>query len=106
MLAALDLYLKEHNYKYSIIRDREFHQSKLVLEGKVKCLRQQETQRRERTHSRGGRNAMESAKSRQLQSKGSFPNYVVDLDSTFRPEGKTGTPFNGRLQFLCGRQWH
>ena len=27
--------------KYSIIRDREFHQSKLVLERKVKCLRQQ-----------------------------------------------------------------
>nr|XP_058964826.1 uncharacterized protein KIAA1958-like [Pocillopora verrucosa] len=41
MLAALDRYLKEHEYKYSIIRDREFHQSKLVLEGKVKCLRQQ-----------------------------------------------------------------
>lgn len=41
MLAALDRYLKEHDYKYSIIRDREFHQSKLVLEGKVKCLRQQ-----------------------------------------------------------------
>ena len=41
MLAALDRYLKENGYKYSIIRDREFHQSKLVLEGKVKCLRQQ-----------------------------------------------------------------
>ena len=41
MLAALDRYLKEHDYKYSIIRDREFQQSKLVLEGKVKCLRQQ-----------------------------------------------------------------
>ena len=39
MLAALDRYLKEHDYKYSIIRDREFHQSKLALEGKVKCLR-------------------------------------------------------------------
>ena len=41
MLAALDRYIKEHAYKYSIIRDREFHQSKLVLEGKVKCLRRQ-----------------------------------------------------------------
>ena len=41
MLAALDRYLKEHDYKFSIIRDREFHQLKLVLEGKVKCLRQQ-----------------------------------------------------------------
>ena len=68
----------------------------------------QETQRHERTDSRGGRNAMEWEKSRRLQSKSSFPNYVVDLDSRFRPEGKTGTPFNGSrgLQFLCGRQWH
>ena len=41
MLATLDRYLKEHEYKYSIIRDREFHPSKLVLEGKVNCLRQQ-----------------------------------------------------------------
>ena len=41
MLAALDCYLKEHDYKHSIIRDREFRESKLVLEGKVKCLRQQ-----------------------------------------------------------------
>ncbi|KAL9978609.1 hypothetical protein ACROYT_G016145 [Oculina patagonica] len=41
MLAALNRFLKEHGYKYSIIRDREFHQSKLVLERKVKCLRQQ-----------------------------------------------------------------
>ena len=64
----------------------------------------QETQRRERTDNRGGRNAMEYAKSRQLQSKSSLPNYVVDLDTTFRPEGKTGTPFNGSrgLQFFCG----
>ena len=38
MLAALNRYLKEHGYKYSIIRYREFHQSKLVLEGKVRCL--------------------------------------------------------------------
>ena len=111
MLEALDRYLKEHDYKFSIIRDREFHQSKLVLQRRKSEVspstrERQETQRHERTDTRGGRNAMESAKSRQLQSKGSFPNYVVDLDSTFRPEGKTGTPFNGRLQFLCGRQWH
>ena len=41
MLAALDRHLKEHYYKYSIIRDREFYQSKLELEEKVKHLRQQ-----------------------------------------------------------------
>jgi len=28
MLAALDRYLKEHDYKYSFIRDREFYQSR------------------------------------------------------------------------------
>ena len=46
MLAALDRYLKEHDYKYSIIRNKEIHQSKLVLEGKVKCLCQQEKGKR------------------------------------------------------------
>ena len=40
MLAALDRHLKEHDYKYSTARDRELYQSKLVLEGKVKHLRQ------------------------------------------------------------------
>jgi len=41
MLEALDQYLKGHDYRYCILRDREFYQSKLVLEGKVKHLRQQ-----------------------------------------------------------------
>ncbi|CAH3031547.1 unnamed protein product, partial [Pocillopora meandrina] len=49
MLAALDRYLKEHDYKYSIIRDREFHQSNEVSPSTRK---RQETQRRERTDSR------------------------------------------------------
>ena len=40
MLAALDRHLKEHYYKYSTARDRELYQSMLVLEGKVKHLRQ------------------------------------------------------------------
>ena len=41
MLASLDRHLKECGYKFSIIRDREFAESKMVLEGKVKLLRQQ-----------------------------------------------------------------
>ena len=41
MLAALDRHLKEHDYKYSVTRDSVFYQSKLMLEGKVKHLRQQ-----------------------------------------------------------------
>lgn len=41
MLAALDRHLKEHYYKYSIIRDHGFYSSKLVVEVKVKHLRQQ-----------------------------------------------------------------
>ena len=41
MLTAFDRHLKERDYMYSITRDREFYQSKLVLERKVKHLRQQ-----------------------------------------------------------------
>ena len=40
MMAALDRHLNEKGYKFSIIRDREFHTSKQVLEGKAKQLRQ------------------------------------------------------------------
>ena len=36
MQAALDRNLKENDYKFAIIRDRELYQSKLVFEGKVK----------------------------------------------------------------------
>jgi len=113
MLAALDRYLKEHDYKYSIIRDREFYQSNLVLEGKVMCLRQQGKGKRSNAPNALTTEEEEipwskQSKSQQLQFKSSFPNYVVDLDSTFRPEGKTRTPMNGSrgLQFLCGLQWH
>ena len=41
MLTALDRYLKEHDYKYSIVRDCEFYGSKLVHKGKAKHLHQQ-----------------------------------------------------------------
>ncbi|CAH3181190.1 unnamed protein product [Porites lobata] len=41
MVAAIDRYLTEKEYKYSIIRDREFKSSKQVLEGKARLLRQQ-----------------------------------------------------------------
>ncbi|XP_068712194.1 uncharacterized protein KIAA1958-like [Montipora foliosa] len=40
MIAALDRHLNEKGYKFSIIRDREFHSSKQVLEGKARQLRQ------------------------------------------------------------------
>ena len=40
MIAALYRYLIEKGYKFSIIRDREFHSSKQVLEGKARQLRQ------------------------------------------------------------------
>ena len=51
MLAALDRHLKEHDYKYSIIRDHEFYHSKLVLEGKVKHLHQQGKRKRRKVAS-------------------------------------------------------
>ena len=41
MIAALDRHLKEHGYKQSIIRDREFFTSKQVLEGKARRLREE-----------------------------------------------------------------
>jgi len=40
MIAALDRHLKDKQYSSSIVKDREFHSSKLVLEGKAKLLRQ------------------------------------------------------------------
>ena len=40
MIAALDRYLKDKQYPLSIVKDREFHLSKQVLEGKAKLLRQ------------------------------------------------------------------
>ena len=69
MLAALDRYLKEHDYKYSIIRDREFHHSKLLLEGKVKCLRQQGKGKRP-----NAANALTTEEEEMLWSKLSFGN--------------------------------
>ena len=41
MMASLDRYLRERNYSHSIIKDRQFQQSKKVLEGQAKLLRQE-----------------------------------------------------------------
>ena len=41
MVASLDRHLKENGFKYSILRDREFAESKQVLEGKAKQLWQE-----------------------------------------------------------------
>ena len=40
MIAAPDRHLNEKGYKFFIIRDREFHSSKQVLEGKARRFRQ------------------------------------------------------------------
>ena len=40
MIAALDRHLREKQYPLSIVKDRKFHPSKQVLEGKAKLLRQ------------------------------------------------------------------
>ena len=45
-MAALDRHLNEQGYKFSIIRDREFHSSKQVLEGKVRQPHQSGTGKR------------------------------------------------------------
>ena len=41
MMASLARYLRERNYLHSIIKDRQFQQSKKVLEGQAKPLRQE-----------------------------------------------------------------
>ena len=41
MIAALDRHLKDNDYKYSIIKDRQFASSKQVLEGKARQLREE-----------------------------------------------------------------
>ena len=40
MATAIDRHLKENEYKYFIMRDRQFWESKQVLEGKARRLRQ------------------------------------------------------------------
>ena len=39
MLASIDRYLKENNYKFSISRDEQFVTSKKILEGVARTLR-------------------------------------------------------------------
>jgi len=97
MLAALVWHLKEHDDKYSIIRDRKFYQSKLVLEGKVKDLHQQGKGKRHNAV-----NALTAKEEEMLQtkkslgnSKSSFTNHMVGTNSAFWTEGTSGTPFNG-----------
>ena len=46
MMASLDRYLRERNYPHSIIKDCQFQQSKKVLEGQAKLLRQEEKGKR------------------------------------------------------------
>lgn len=46
MMASLDHYLRERNYPHSIIKDCQFQQSKKVLEGQAKLLRQEEKGKR------------------------------------------------------------
>ena len=46
MMASLDRYLRERNYPHSTIKDCQFQQSKKVLEGQAKLLRQEEKGKR------------------------------------------------------------
>jgi hypothetical protein len=41
MMASLDRHLRDQKYPFSIIKDRQFHQSKQVLEGRAKLLREE-----------------------------------------------------------------
>ena len=109
MLVALDRYLKEYGFKYSIniIRDREFQQSKMFLEKKVKSLRQQGNRKRPKAASNFTREQEEMLRTEKILSddsplKRTFPDNVVAIGTTFWIEGKTGTPFNAsrEIRFL------
>ena len=45
MVTAMDRYLADKGYKYSVVRGREFQSSKQVLEGKARMLRPTTRQR-------------------------------------------------------------
>ena len=45
MVTAMDRYLADKGYKYSVVRGREFQSSKQVLDGKARMLRPTTRQR-------------------------------------------------------------
>ena len=80
MLAALDWHLKEHDHKYSIKCETEFYQSKLLLEGREKHIRQQG--KGKRLNAESAMTAKEEVFGRQnswqFHSKSSFSDNVVE----------------------------
>ena len=81
MIAAFDRYLKDKQYALSIVKDREFHSSKQVLEGKVKLQRQagcgKHPQQSKKFNKRRRRIAMEGEQVRKYNPRGISKHNVV-----------------------------
>ena len=95
MITSLDRYLKEKGYKASIIRDREFAESKQVLEGKAKLLRQ--NGKGKRPHKSQSLTAQEEKELWEFKSPSTYPNNMVAVNTVFRAQRSTRTPqYEGR----------
>ena len=96
MVTAIDRYLTGKEYKHSIIRDREFKSSKLVLEGKARLLRQQGKGKRPnkaRSLTTTEENELwEKKEPRKGKSASPCPNSLVASDPIFWSSRSAGTP--------------
>ena len=104
MVTAIDRYLTEKGYKYSIIRDREFKSSKQVLEGKARLLRQQGKGKRPskaRSLTTTEENELwEKKEAGKGKSASSRPNSLVAPDPVVWPSRSPGTPEHEGRRFL------
>ena len=104
MVTAIDRYLTEKRYKYSIIRDREFKSSKQVLEGKARLLRQQGKGKRPnkaRSPTTTEENELwEKKEAGKGKSASSRPNSLVAPDPVVWPLRSPGAPQHEGRRFL------
>ena len=93
MQAALDRHLGDNGCKFSIIRDREFSESKKVLEGKARQLRQQgKGKQGQSSHRKWRRNALGGGNSRHKQSSSPVTDGLVVAYPIFWAPRPAGTP--------------
>ena len=101
MVTAIDRYLTEKQYKYSIIRDREFKSSKQAIEGKARLLRQQgKGKRPNKARSPTTTEENELWEAGKGKSASSRPNNLVAPDPIFWSSRSPGTPQHDGRRFL------
>lgn len=108
MMASLDRYLRERNYPHSIIKDRQFQQSKKVLEGQAKLLRQEGKGKRPNASSALSIPEEEALWENGKLGSSSLSPHVVDSHAALRFKGTLRTPLHerGRFQPLQRRPRH